>query len=57
MKEETDLVLYPVNECLHVFLLRGCRGGGVGYGRGLGEAISKTVVRIVASVGSGRGPR
>lgn len=50
-KGNTHLVLYPVNECLHVFLLRSCRSCRVGDGGGLGEAISETMVRVVALVG------
>lgn len=54
-KRGTYLVLYSVDESLHVFLLWGCGGGRVGDGGWLGEAIAEGVVRIVASVGSGGG--
>lgn len=55
MKTCTDLVLYSVDESLDVFLLRGCGGSRVGDGGWLCEAVAETMVRIVASMRSGRG--
>lgn len=53
MEAGTDLFLYSVDESLDVFLLGGCRGCGVGDGGWLSKAVSETMVRVVALVGSG----